>query len=502
MAMSKSVAQDVFKELYPDWIANQATVDVIDKWYRGEQDVPVLPNTGTAEFRELQRRSVTPWPALVVTAVAQSLYVDGYRKEREDANAPVWDVWQLNGLDARQLAVHRGALAHGIAYVTVIPGDMRGQSVPHIRGRSARVSVAFYEDVAADEWPAYFLLGEPLDPDGGLWRFKLWDETEIHTIDYDNGTVSWIDVETHDVGVCPVIRYANQLDLDGRSPGEVAPLIPLAARIDQDTFDRLLVQRLGSWPVRYGTGLQQPTTDEEKRAFQQLMTVGDFLISSDPQTKFGTLAAAPLDGYINAKDADIRDLAAVSQTPPHYLLGQVANLSAEALQAAEAALSRKNEERKHSFGESHEQTLRLADEILGNAPDFSAQVRWRDMESRSLAATADALGKLAQMLGVPVQALWERVPGVTQQDIDLWKELAERDDALGGLVDQLAGGLEPSEDDPAETKAKADAMGVLIRAGVNPLDAAARVGFDGLKFTGAVPTSLRVPESQAGALEE
>lgn len=56
--------------------------------------------------------------------------------------------------------------------------------------------------------------------------------------------------------------------------------------------------------------------------------------------------------------------------------------------------------------------------------------------------------------------------------------------------------------DPAQVKAAADAMGVLIRAGVDSDDAARRVGLDGLEFTGAMPTSLRLPERDAAGLEQ
>mgnify|MGYP003585359838 CR=1 FL=1 len=50
-------------------------------------------------------------------------------------------------------------------------------------------------------------------------------------------------------------------------------------------------------------------------------------------------------------------------------------------------------------------------------------------------------------------------------------------------------------------KAKADALGSLIRAGVDPDDAARQVGLDGLDFTGAVPVSLRLPQADASSLE-
>lgn len=58
-----------------------------------------------------------------------------------------------------------------------------------------------------------------------------------------------------------------------------------------------------------------------------------------------------------------------------------------------------------------------------------------------------------------------------------------------------------SDLDPVEVKAKADALGALIRAGVEPEDAARRVGLDGAKFTGAVPVSLRLPEADASRIE-
>jgi hypothetical protein len=36
--------------------------------------------------------------------------------------------------------------------------------------------------------------------------------------------------------------------------------------------------------------------------------------------------------------------------------------------------------------------------------------------------------------------LWERIPGVTQQDVEKWKQLAEENDSLAALFNQLADG--------------------------------------------------------------
>src|SRR5690606_26883580 len=155
-----------------------------------------------------------------------------------------------------------------------------------------------------------------------------------------------------------------------------------------------------------------------------------FMMAESPDTKFGELNETSLSGYIEAIDMGIRHLAAIEQIPPHHLLGQIANLSAEALNAAETALMRKIEEFQHSFGESWERTFRLIGELEGNqaqASDYHAEVVWRDMGAQSLAQTSDALGKLSEMLGVPKRGLWRRVPGVTQRELEEWTDLLEEE---------------------------------------------------------------------------
>lgn len=438
--MNQRDAVILAKQLFPQYRENRADLDTVDSWYRGQNERPTMPRQSTKEYQQLQERSYTPWLGLVVTSVAQTLYVEGYRRAREVDDAAAWGFWQANGLDGRQMAVHRGALAHGQAFVTVLPGD-RG---PAMRGVSARKMHAVYADPAEDEYPMYALR---VDPNGGAnkWMLRLYDEKQVYYLSADSEAtkIEFLESREHGIGVCPVVRFTNQLDLDGRATGEIAPFVPLAARIDQDTFDRLVVQRFGAWVIKYVAGMATPETDEEKRAAQIALKVSDFLIAEDPDTKFGSLPATPLDGYIKSRDADIRDLAAVTQTPPHHLLGQMANLSAEALAAAESSLIRKVEERKHSFGESWEQALRLAASVadVEGSDDFEAQVRWRDMESRSLSQVADALGKLSQQLGVPVEMLWEKIPGWTDQDVLRAKTLAAEGDALAslnGILEQQA----------------------------------------------------------------
>lgn len=124
-----------------------------------------------------------------------------------------------------------------------------------------------------------------------------------------------------------------------------------------------------------------------------------------------------------------------------------------------------------------------------------------------LAQTVAALKQAeAASIKVRVQMLhpdWD--PKQVQEEVD---EIQRESSVIDPLTFGLGGaGVDmPSDEqltvvDPADLKAKADAMGVLIRAGVEPESAAAQSGLKGVKFTGAVPTSLRLPESDASGLE-
>jgi hypothetical protein len=359
-------------------------------------------------------------------------------------------------MDGRQMGIHRAALAYGISYASVLPGEdpLTGNQSPVIRGCSPRRGMAFYDDPAYDEWPEYFLQVDPIA--ASRWRVRLFTDQEVHvfTSDIGGSSLRYEGIKLHGIGVCPVVRYTNMLDLEARADGEVDPYISVAGRINQTVADRLIVQRFASWKVRTITGMAKPDNETELAQAKMRLKVDDLLIAEDPDAKFGTLPETGLQGFVEARDADIHDLAAVTQIPPYALLtGKMANLSADALAAASAGLSNKIIERQHSFGEAHEQTLRLACSVAGDnagASDVAAEVRWKDMGSRSLAQAADALGKLAQMLGVPVEMLWERIPGWTDQDVQRAKDLAKENGGMNALMDALRGATVPPAPAPPQ----------------------------------------------------
>lgn len=412
-----------------------------------------MPDKAPQVMQNLAVKAGTNYLPLVLDVFAQGMRVDGYRSADDPENdAPPWETWQANRLRSRQVGVHRAALAYGASYVIVTPGQMTGitgdvTSRAKIQGSSPRRCTAVYEDPVNDDYPMLALY-----VDGPMLR--LYDEEAVYFIGVESvpprsGLVDWyiqqipysfrfIEARVHGLGVCPVIRFRDRMLLDGEEVfGIVEPLLSIQQRIDETVFGLLTAQYFAAFKQRYVIGWI-PKSEEEKlkASASQLWTF------ADDSVKIGEFTETDLTRYLNAKDAAKLDMAAIAQVPISRLgLGTTHNLAAEAIAAMDAGKDQKTDEITDSFGESWKQVLQLAAAAEGDmtcANDVTAQVHWQDSTARSLAQTVDALGKLAQMLDVPKQALWGRVPGVTQTDVEEWENMVKEGDAMGNLTTLLA----------------------------------------------------------------
>lgn len=134
----------------------------IDRYKRGEHDDPYKPDNATEEYKLLARRARSNWMPLVISAPAQALYVDGFRRGRradgtsreEGAGREVghlddeWSHWQRSRLDSRQNAIHEGALTFGHSF-TITERKGRKKNVV-TSGLSALRTSALFEDPAND----------------------------------------------------------------------------------------------------------------------------------------------------------------------------------------------------------------------------------------------------------------------------------------------------------------------------------------------------------------
>lgn len=432
--LTPAEAIDVTRELLAVRAAERPRLDLIRAYWRGTQALPVVPSAVPIEVRRMAEMSRINVCALAVNVPAQAIGgVVGLRDENAADNDPLWGVWQANKMDAHQAPIHRACFGYGVAYAKLLPGDPAPVSV----GRTPRQLTTLYG--ADPDWPVYAL------DSAGNGRWLLYDATHVHELsetntgDGDDVRLDLVSQMEHGAGVCPVVRFRNLDDLEDELWSEVEAVMSLQDQLDFTTFDMLVAQHYGAFRQRYVLGWTSDDETAKARAAASRLWTFD-----DEDVKVGEFNQTDMSGYLKSRRATLEHFGVVSQVPPHNLIGPVVNLSAEALVAAEVGATRKNTDRETSLGESWEQWFWLAGRYTGSALSDGAQVRWRDTEARSLAQTVDALGKMAQMLSVPVEMLWEKIPGFTQQDVERAKSLVQN-----GEFEQLIANLNQQATQPA-----------------------------------------------------
>lgn len=446
----------------------------INRYVRGRHDPPFAPRGVNAEYRWIMKKSRRNFLPLVVSVISQNLHVDGYRPTGATANQvgapqrenPTWEAFRANRMVSRQHGVHRSVIKFGSAYVVVLPGQLsteeeQPQDVPVIRPVSPRRMTAMYSDDVDDEWPQFaievrtiqlpknkskvyvsvydeqtrwILASQVISGYGSIANYNLQPADPSDPL--LNGQAP---VASHDLGVCPVVRFLFETDLDGEEDcqGEIEPIIPIQDQINFDTFNLMMTEQFAAIRQRWVTGMA-PVDEQGREQAPFRPGVDRVWAAEDPNTHFGDFAETALQPFSQVREDGIRHMATVTQVPPYQLLGQIANMSAEALAAAKDGQDRHVDELKSNMTDSWRNTFRLTGLASGDKEtwnDLFGTVVWRDTSTRSFAATIDGLTKIAQMLGVPVQELWAKIPGVTAEDVQAWLLAAQREQAQA-IVEQ------------------------------------------------------------------
>lgn len=457
-------------------IREQYRLDYIAKYMRGRHDPPYTPRGASQEYRWLVKRGKDNFLPLIVSVISQNLHVDGYRPsdwapddEMTDLDLdgqPGWAGWRANRMASRQHGINRSTIKYGCAYVSVLPGRIAIQdkttsmimdsSMPVVTPFSPRKMTALYADDICDEWPIIavteYMIADRTAP-GKLRRLvKILDDTNQYILTGSMGAAPsklvWPAqddpilcgqpvVAAHGMGICPVVRFTYEADLDADTDavGEVEPLISLQDQVNFHTFNGLLAEQFSAFRQRWATGMVP--VDEKGRQANLFKPGSDRLwVGESTDTRFGEFSESNLGAISNLREDSIRHMATISQLPPYHLLGSLINLSADALSAARDGLDRKSQQLQEIMSDPYRNVLRLISLAAGDQDgwnDLYGQVIWRDTSARSFAATIDGLGKAAQMLGVPAAELWRRIPGVTAEDVAVWKAAVERTDAMAAI---------------------------------------------------------------------
>lgn len=431
--------------LYAALCKRSAETQIFDDYYECEHPLPFLHEKARDPFRRLLKMSRANYCELVVDAFVGRLEVAGFQSDvAGDSDREAWQLWQDNNLDGGSQLAFLEAAIRGEAYMLVSPPEGRRKTwritpehptqviTEAMPGEPGELAAAL--KLWLDDWTARLCCTLYLPdriykfdaPEPKMGGKPQWQRREVAGEEWGGRNV---------LGDIPFGQMANRPRMLKPGASELRSVTGIQDRTNKTIADRMMTQEAAAFPQKWATGMEIPVDENGQDIEPFDVAVNKILIAEETGAKFGQFAAADLSSYLKGKREDVEDIAAITSTPPHYLLGSMVNLSAEALKAAEAGLIHKIYARRRFLEEGLERTMRLAG--FGAS---SARIVWKSPEWRTEGELVDALVKMST-LGVPREVLWERW-GATPQEIERWRLLSQ--EALTRAMDgDLAAGYGP-----------------------------------------------------------
>jgi len=424
-------------------------MDRLDDYWRGNHPLPFGNMKMREAYRKFQKQSKTNFCKLVAESVVERLKVTGFRTGgdgSETLDKQAWGWWQSNHLDADSGLVHRAAIVMSRAYVIVgedpdkpgqplvtgeDPRQVIHESSPTNRRKRLAALKTWWDDINSRQQAVLYLPDSihyyrgrtQKQPPMNMWTQAAW-EPDVSD-DYPDGYA------VNTLGEVPVVPFMCCPDLGGNTLGEFEDVLPVQDRINTEVLDRMVISTMQAYRQRWATGVD--LTDENGNPAGGFDPGADLLWNvADDAAKFGEFQPADLTSVLKAVEADVQHLAAITRTPPHYLLGAMVNLSGDALSAAETGLTSKVTERSAEFGESWETVYQLAGMVQGKTVPDDCEVIWQDPQFRTLMEMAAANVQLVTA-GVPWRTRMSLLP-FTPSQIDRMQSERASDAMLNSIL--------------------------------------------------------------------
>lgn len=399
----------------------------------------------TSKYREAFGELLKPlhddWMQVVVEAATERLGVVGFRFGAADeiGDKEAWSIWQANGLDSRSALAHDEAVKFGAAYAVISPGEEDGEEPRILVIPPSRAAVERDPSMPTRRLAGLHTWCDEVGAEHSmLWTPEgYWEWTT--GLEGVAGESALVDEGENTIGIVPIVPLVNRPTLahpDGQS--DVKPVLPMQDAIDKLLADMVIASEYAAYRQRWATGVEIPTDPEtgEPLDAQWVAALSRVWTVEQSDVTFGEFSATDLSNYTGAIELLVSHIAAQTRTPPHYLMGKIVNSSADALRASEAGLVSRVRAKQRTFGEGWEETMRIAfawKEDARRAGETSCEAIWTDPETRTEGERIDGITKL-QTVGVPQEALWARIPGVTPQIIERWRAMRDEDAVAAGLT--------------------------------------------------------------------
>ena len=484
------------------------------RYYDGQQKLKDLGISLPPQMRLIN--TVLGWPGTVVDALEERLDFEGWDSKELDP------IFQTNDLDVSSSTAHLDALIFGTSFITVTSGR---EGEPDVV-----VSVVSPNDmvVTRDNRTGRVIEAcQYIDGEDGE-RAVLYREMDTVWLYEQSGEWHVDRVDDHELGRVPVAQFVNRpraSKTNGRS--EITP----AVRSLTDSAMRTLVgaevaREFYAVPQRYLMGAPESfflDEDGNPRGAWDAMMGKILAIERDEETgdvpTVGSFAANSMSPFFEQLRELAKQVAAEGAVPNGYMgFSSDANpSSADAIRMTENRLVKRAERRQAMFGKAWTEVARLILMVrdgrsFADLTDEELAIRplWRDAATPTRAAAADEVVKMISAGVYTAQGDYAlKRLGLSPMDREMLRRDRAADtqgvlarleaslsqpnpaaDALASRGDTMDAGESSGVEAAQELKAKADAMGVLIRSGVTPESAAKQAGLSGLSFLDARPVTL------------
>jgi hypothetical protein len=369
------------------------------------------------------------WMRLSIETKVNRLKVQGFRLGPVDTadtstlNNRAWEIWRSNRMPTESVKAHREAMKFGTSYILVDPiaksldGKaplMTVQSPVNVYclrdpNNHFRVVKALKRWIGADDGYIYCTLYYPEQ----VFNYKSTAPVAdaFQQIQYPV-TYKVIGEVDNPLGYIPMIPLENQPTLIAGGTSDLDDIIPLQDALNKTLKDALVAVEFQSFRQRWATGVEipkDPNTGQPIKSAQLEASLSRLWAFESPDTKVGDFSQVDLTGYTSIIELLVQQIVAVSNMSSTHLISKLANLSADAVRAAELGFTDACKTKCLDYGVSWEAAIDLAMTIdSGNDEGGygSSEILWKDPEATSSSQLANELVQL-QALGFSQQTLME-----------------------------------------------------------------------------------------------
>lgn len=466
-------------------IRRRVVVDRNARYYRGDQPLRFASKEFQKYHGDRYIDFADNWVQVVSDSPVERLTTIGVKAAGEQkADIESWRVWQVNALDADSQLGYLGAVNAGRSFVLVW-GDPDEPDTPVVTFEDASQCVVVYEPgsrrkrrAAMKKWQDgncdYATLYLPDE----VWKFerplqRMDKSPQMASVDEELKTWEPRDLaepnpQPNPMGVVPMVELPNKPMLAEDPIPDVSGVVPMQDAVNLLWAQLFTASDYASFPQRVVLGAEVPKmpilNDKgevvgEKPVDLAKFAVDRVLFITGQDAKIAEWQAANLKAYTEVIERAVAHIAAQTRTPQHYLIGKMANLSADALIAAETGLVKRVMEKELWYGQAEREMFGLIALAQNNTAKAKAiaggTVLWADAESRSQAQLADALLKLRQ-IGFPFEWIASKW-GLTPQEVVDLIEMKKREtnmDPAAAIALALNGSGAPSTANAASTPAQ------------------------------------------------